>query len=265
MKNSDKRSFTLIELLVKRSYLFCNHKDPARGQGKACFTLIELLVVIAIIAILAGMLLPALNRSLISARKTSCAGNLKQLNIAMMMYIKDFDEYVPNNLSPYYTDRLKGYLGSSDVLTECRTRNAPKSYHTGSYGKELDSTYNVSYGASLYSLNLHATAHKKLNNVTRPSQKIAFGDSQTYLQSGATSGQSNNAAIITYTGMYSPDFRHGDMANFVFFDGHTKALRNILSTEKSGYWYFWAHFVGVSELLSNQPSGYWDQWLIGNL
>ena len=55
------------------------------------------------------------------------------------------------------------------------------------------------------------------------------------------------------------------MANFVFYDGHTKALGKILSAEKSGYWYFWAHFVGISELLSKQAPGYWDQWLISDI
>jgi len=75
---------------------------PGRGDREA-FTLIELLVVIAIIAILAALLLPALEKARDSATRAACLGNMKQTYMAIHMYLNDENFYPGGTMNQYTT------------------------------------------------------------------------------------------------------------------------------------------------------------------
>ncbi|MCW3095574.1 MAG: prepilin-type N-terminal cleavage/methylation domain [Chthonomonadaceae bacterium] len=86
-----------------------------RGCSRDGFTLIELLVVIAIIAILAAILFPVFAQAREKARQTSCLSNNKQIGLATMMYIQDYDETFPSE--PWYNNNPGDgvpVLGSGD-------------------------------------------------------------------------------------------------------------------------------------------------------
>ena len=85
-------------------------KAVSQSKGSAqAFTLIELLVVIAIIAILAALILPALAKAKVEAQKTRCMNNLKQIQLAWLMYSGDNNELIApvSNYTPSFaTDPL---------------------------------------------------------------------------------------------------------------------------------------------------------------
>lgn len=217
--------------------------------GRRSFTLIELLIVIAVIAILAGMLLPALNSAREKGRAIRCLSNLKQFGLVSVEYTQENDGYVIhlgsettvgkncvwyNVMGPYLTRK------KTPTIFEWKNFCCPNKV---SISEVVSDSYGIVSGVNVYSGESLKTF--KIEKMKQPSRHFQFMDGNAallnyynssyagWLQYGetGTSGHWNSSA-----------YRHtGGRLNMLYFDGHVSNLLHIQvygSDKVKELWYF---------------------------
>jgi len=183
---------------------------------KKGFTLIELLVVIAIIAILAAILFPVFARAREKARQTACLNNVKQLSLAVLQYVQDYDEVLPNYYN-YMTGRY-WYQMAYPYMMNLQIMKCPSRPDRAiGYGWNIDE---MGYGSST-----SIGASVPLATIKSPSETIWIAESTGAGIYPPRWIANPGAYLYLYTDHYRPSQVHNDGGNLGFVDGHAKWMQ----------------------------------------